>query len=100
MRCENCSTDNSAGAKFCIRCAHPFKLKCPKCLSDNPAEASFCSQCGTALGKAEPLTARSRSIRERISQATESLEPPSVDGERKTISALFADIKGSTELEQ
>ena len=27
-------------------------------------------------------------------------EPPPIDGERKTVTALFADIKGSTELER
>ena len=30
----------------------------------------------------------------------ENSEPPPIDGERKTVTALFADIKGSTELEQ
>src|SRR4029077_2166725 len=35
-----------------------------------------------------------------IRVAVESSEPLSIDGERKTVTALFADIKGSTELEQ
>ena len=35
-----------------------------------------------------------------IRVAVENSEPPAIDGERKTVTALFADIKGSTELEQ
>src|SRR5215469_9667923 len=99
MRCESCSSENSPGAKFCIRCGRSLKLKCSKCASENPLDGRFCSQCGTPLRDAEARVPAS-SNPPRVPQASESLESQSVDGERKTISALFADIKGSTELEQ
>jgi class 3 adenylate cyclase/tetratricopeptide (TPR) repeat protein len=61
-------------------------MRCAKCNSDNPENAKFCIECAApfAAPLAPDLTAA-------------SLAP---DGERKHVTALFADIKGSTELEQ
>src|SRR5207245_522926 len=60
----------------------------------NPASAKFCVECGTpfkAPSQAQPTPATAIEGR-----AVEADEVP--DGERKTVTALFADIKGSTEL--
>src|SRR5271169_143248 len=102
MRCESCLTENPQGAKFCIQCATPFKRRCQKCAFENPPEAKFCAQCATSLGgeAGQPPKATSSSTPSDIRVAVESSEPPEIDGERKTVTALFADIKGSTELEQ
>ena len=102
MRCQNCSAENPEGAKFCIECATPINRQCPQCSFDNPATAKFCSQCATPLRAAaicQPLRAEapnSSGIRVRLDSAA----PEALEGERKTVTALFADIKGSTELEQ
>src|SRR5208283_3590829 len=48
----------------------------------------------------QPSKATSSSTPSGIRVAVESSEPLEIDGERKTVTALFADIKGSTELEQ
>jgi class 3 adenylate cyclase/predicted ATPase len=100
MRCESCSTENPQGAKFCIQCATPFKRRCQKCAFENPPEARFCAQCATSLsGEAgQPSRATSSSTPSGIRVAVESSEPKAIDGERKTVTALFADIKGSMEL--
>src|SRR5271166_5221896 len=99
MRCPNCSTENPQGARFCIQCATPFKRVCPKCGFENPPEARFCAQCATSLTGLEVAqsskTATPSSSPIRVE--AENLEPPS-DGERKTVTVLFADIKGSMEL--
>ena len=102
MRCASCSTENPQGAKFCIQCATPFKRRCQKCAFDNPPEAKFCTQCAIALnGQAgQPSKATSGSTPPVIDVTLKNSEPPAIDGERKTVTALFADIKGSTELEQ
>ncbi len=102
MRCDSCSTENPLGAKFCTQCATPFTRRCHKCAFENPPEARFCAQCATALsGEARhPAKASSSATPEDIRAAVESSEAPAIDGERKTVTALFADIKGSTELEQ
>src|SRR5580700_9617102 len=102
MRCASCSTENPAGAKFCIECAVPFKRRCQKCAFENPPESRFCAQCAAALGGEveQPSKAGSSSTPSGIRVAVENSEPAAIDGERKTVTALFADIKGSTELEQ
>src|SRR5579863_3016712 len=100
MRCQNCSVENPQGAKFCIECATPFSRKCGKCGSDNPAQAKYCAQCATRLteGDAAPAVSASAAGAIRIPQTAEGSAAPETEGERKTVTALFADIKGSTEL--
>ncbi len=103
MRCPDCSVENPEGAKFCIQCAAPLKRTCEKCGFQNPPEARFCAQCAAAL-VGEQVGQRPMppvlSSRSSIRVGPENREPPPGDGERKTVTALFADIKGSTELEQ
>ncbi len=94
MRCSACKTDNPDGLKFCNECGAGLKRACPKCGFDNIATAKFCGQCAAELRKvsAQPETGDAVSA-QKIGPAIEE-----IDGERKTITALFADIKGSTEL--
>jgi class 3 adenylate cyclase/predicted ATPase len=102
MRCQSCSAENPEGAKFCIQCASPFKRRCQKCGSENPPEARFCSQCATSLieDAGQPPKAAAGAASSCIRVAVDSSEPQALEGERKTVTALFADIKGSTELER
>ncbi|MGP0082483.1 MAG: adenylate/guanylate cyclase domain-containing protein [Steroidobacteraceae bacterium] len=96
MRCTKCGTDNAADSIFCNQCATPHSRACPKCARLNAPDAKFCAKCAAALGpaaaKPEP-SGPSLTLREPDDAAA-------LDGERKTVTALFADIKGSTELEQ
>ncbi len=78
-------------------------MRCPACKSENPDGKKFCGDCGTAL--TSPARAETRSV--RASRAATSLYSPHVseerddaipEGERKTITPLFADIQGSMEL--
>jgi len=98
MRCSNCGSENPVNRKFCGECGAPFTVKCPKCGAENSAPFKFCGECGTTLGvataastiRAEPERS---AIRVNPEAASEALE-----GERKTVTALFADIKGSMDL--
>jgi class 3 adenylate cyclase/tetratricopeptide (TPR) repeat protein len=97
MRCPKCARDNPDDAKFCMGCGNPFGIGCPKCGAENPSDASFCKQCGTRLrAKGAPSAAAASS--ERISVSAEQSESAALDGERKTVTTLFADIKGSMDL--
>ena len=107
MRCLQCDTDNPDGAKFCIECGATLQNRCPNCGCENVARAKFCMECGTALTKLlnpqppipSPHTYTPPHLAERIRAEQAALEARGgVDGERKTITALFADIKGSMEL--
>ena len=97
---QQCGADNAAGSRFCNQCATPLSRACPKCARANPPDAKFCAEC------AEPLTSDTTKSTARASSAPpvriapEQPDPAAADGERKTVTALFADIKGSTELEQ
>ena len=68
-------------------------MTCPRCQRETPADAKFCSQCGTRLGTSAGGLARPAIVAER-SLAT-SVIPES---ERKQVTVLFADLKGSMEL--
>ncbi len=93
MRCTKCGTENAAGSRFCNQCAAPLSRACPKCARLNAPDAKFCSECAEALTSDAP---KSPSVRITPEQTDREV----AEGERKTVTALFADIKGSTELEQ
>src|SRR5260221_7192356 len=100
MLCAKCSNDNPADASFCERCGAKLELVCPVCNASVSPGALFCKKCGTAIGAAKPnALAASPSPGSQIKvTADASSAPEPIDGERKTVTALFADIKGSTEL--
>src|SRR4051794_24240537 len=72
-------------------------MKCNRCQKLNPAGARFCNACGvplhTSLPPATPRTYTPAHLAERILTSRSGIE-----GERKQISVLFADVKGSMEL--
>jgi class 3 adenylate cyclase len=125
MRCSSCGSDSPKGSKFCIECGLPLTNRCPRCGAENLPPAKFCGACGTSLsgrtttpastppawpatGRApgpdapaamRPITYTPRHLAERILAEQAAMEARGApDGERKTITALFADIKGSMDL--
>ena len=104
MRCSKCGSENPAGAKFCDGCAARLALQCPSCGTSNRAAAKFCIECAAVLGAvpvAPGSTGATQPARpeEHTIALGAPLEPANLpEGERKTVTALFADIKGSTEL--
>ncbi len=100
MRCSTCNIDNPPDMKFCGNCGAPLRIRCPKCGGNNPPQFKFCGDCGAAL-QSGTVTSPQRSAASTMHQP---VGPASVEendipaGERKTVTALFADIKSSTEL--
>jgi class 3 adenylate cyclase/predicted ATPase len=101
VRCSNCESENADGKKFCGDCGTPLANRCPKCGVVNPSGKSFCGDCGAALAPtntaAEPPAPFGSALAIRISAGGRDTSA-AADGERKTVTALFADIKGSMEL--
>src|SRR3989441_2312965 len=112
MRCASCGFENPEGIKFCGECATPLKRRCPQCGVENPPGFKFCGECATplterpAIAKSSPVAVSStpanytpKHLAERIPAEQVAMEArgPTV-GERETITALFADLKGSTAL--
>jgi class 3 adenylate cyclase/predicted ATPase len=60
-------------------------------------EAKFCDSCGAAL-VASPSRRPDATSDLDVRVSTESGAPEEIEGERKIVTALFADLKGSTEL--
>jgi class 3 adenylate cyclase/predicted ATPase len=99
VTCQSCGHENPEGNRFCGGCGAPLANLCPKCATDNPPDHRFCGKCGAALGGIAPAASPKKSDRPQIHIA-QTTAPENLEGERKTVTALFADIKGSTELEQ
>lgn len=108
MRCAGCGLENPAGAKFCEECGAKLVRVCPACGQEASASAKFCSECGAPLSATPPIAGLVPSapidytppyLAERIRAAQADMEARgAADGERKTITALFADMAGSTAL--
>jgi class 3 adenylate cyclase len=102
MRCKRCGTESTTGKKFCAACGSPLSSRCPKCAAENSPSSAFCEDCGAALaGHAAPAATSSTQAASTAPNIRVTPEQPAgdpLDGERKTVTALFADIKGSTEL--
>jgi class 3 adenylate cyclase/predicted ATPase len=99
MRCSKCGSENPVGKKFCGDCGASLTSRCTKCGADNPPGKPFCGDCGAALLAATPRSPASSSKVPEVAITIEQARASTiVDGERKTVTALFADIKGSMEL--
>jgi class 3 adenylate cyclase/tetratricopeptide (TPR) repeat protein len=103
MQCPRCQHHNETGAKFCEECAAPLAHACAQCGRPLSATAKFCPECAhpTGLPVAAPRAPRFDSpesyipkhLAEKILTSKSALE-----GERKQVTVLFADLKGSMEL--
>jgi len=94
MTCAACGTENRAGRKFCVECGSALALKCMACGTPHAAGEKFCGECGAILVDGAPANAPVASaakpsalgIRVKAEQADASTP---LDGERKTVTALF-----------
>src|SRR5713226_6211396 len=102
MRCSKCGKEGIPGKKFCAECGSPLSNRCSNCNSDNAPGAKFCADCGSALnGDVAAQGGGKRFAAEAVGGVRVAPERPAgdpLDGERKTVTALFADIKGSMDL--
>ena len=91
MRCISCGADNRDGRKFCSKCGGALARACANCGALSEPGDDFCGDCGASLtARTEPAKAAEPAIRIALEASSATL-----DGERKTVTALFADIKVS-----
>jgi class 3 adenylate cyclase/tetratricopeptide (TPR) repeat protein len=82
-----------------VECATPLLRTCAGCGAQLPPGAKFCPECARPVDGAPsrriatPDTYTPRHLAERILDSRQSIE-----GERKQVTVLFADLKGSMEL--
>jgi class 3 adenylate cyclase/tetratricopeptide (TPR) repeat protein len=110
------------GAKFCGACGAPLALACPRCGAQNPPAFKFCSECGSSLAAgaapggaraAAPPAAAPPAPKDAVFRLQEAkvraytpshlaekilTSAPALEGERKAVTVLFADVAGFTHL--
>jgi class 3 adenylate cyclase/tetratricopeptide (TPR) repeat protein len=102
VRCAKCGTNNSSTNNFCAKCGNALAKHCAKCQAENPPTSDFCGKCGTRLTDGPNAAVATSFPQGSAPNIRVTPEQPdgstALDGERKTVTALFADIKGSTAL--
>src|SRR5262245_16391585 len=101
MNCPRCRTVNPPEARFCLECATPLLSRCASCGATLIAAAKFCVICSHPVDRPReqasrfdvPATYTPGHLAETILNSKAGLE-----GERKQVTVLFADLKGSMEL--
>ena len=104
MICANCRRENPADDRFCGGCGAPLPRACPACGRPTPPGDAFCGGCGQAFESpaqpnryvpvhSDPRAYTPKHLAEKILASKSALE-----GERKQVTVLFADVKGSLEL--
>jgi class 3 adenylate cyclase/predicted ATPase len=93
--CQSCGHENPAANQFCGGCGAALVRACAACGNSNPPDHRFCGKCGAVLGGSATAAKQAEPPRVRIS---ERVDLENLEGERKTVTALFADIKGSMDL--
>jgi len=107
MRCSRCQHENREGARFCEACGDPLTQPCPACGRRPRPSAAFCDHCGARL--IEPTSTPPGESAARQPPIPASYPPShlaekiltskgALEGERKQVTVLFADLKGSMEL--
>ena len=104
MKCPRCQAENREGARFCRQCGATFGAVCLSCGAKVEAGSKFCDGCGTPLDATpasgprasrfdSPESYTPKHLAEKILTSKTAME-----GERKQVTVLFADLKGSMEL--
>src|SRR5213083_1698195 len=101
MKCSKCQQENPPGSNFCVGCGARLGSACASCGMELSAGSRFCNRCGAPV-QAEtrasprfgsPASYTPKHLAEKILTSRSALE-----GERKLVTVLFADLKGSMEL--
>src|SRR6266702_4012047 len=99
MNCPTCTAALPDDAAFCGQCGNALRSgkACARCGKANAPEMRFCLGCGAPLSPAAfdqaPRAYTPRHLAEKILTSR-----PALEGERKHVTVLFADVKGSMEL--
>src|SRR3972149_3026134 len=93
--CPRCRAPAAEAAAFCEECGARFERVCPSCRTPVSVSARVCRDCGAPLGADDrsPASFTPSHLASKILASRAALE-----GERKQVTALFADLRGSMEL--
>ena len=100
ISCPSCGHANRPDRRFCTECGRRLGRACAACGTPTEAEEKFCGHCGALLveqanAARAPAAYTPRHLAEKILTSRSALE-----GERKQVTVLFADVKGSMGLSE
>jgi class 3 adenylate cyclase/tetratricopeptide (TPR) repeat protein len=105
VKCSRCAVSNREGARYCRACGQRLAPRCPACGTVLDAGSAYCDHCGGAVGRdeaaapavdyGEPRSYTPRHLTERILAGRAALQ-----GERKVVTVLFADVASYTALSE
>ena len=104
MKCPRCQQESPADADFCPECGTKLAVVCVACGIVNAPTHKFCKKCGQALGTGADRSQTNAPFKSPSSYTPKHLaekiltSKTEFGGERKQVTVLFADLKGSTEL--
>ena len=101
MHCPRCRHESLPSSRFCTECGARLALVCAGCGAELAEGVRFCGQCGLSVESqragqtrfASPEAYTPRHLAEKIRTSRTAIA-----GERKQVTVLFADLKGSMEL--
>jgi class 3 adenylate cyclase/tetratricopeptide (TPR) repeat protein len=98
-RCHRCGARNDAHARFCEECGTWLDARCPACQAPVRPGKPYCGNCGSALGaRRAGLPGAQRPLPLELARRLQREGATAPEGERKQVTVLFADLKGSLEL--
>lgn len=119
MKCPNCQADNLDEHRFCEQCGSPLELRCPQCKTSVRPGARFCGACGHRLAELTgapptpppqslaPVSAPTLDYHSRLTAYTPKhladkilTSRSALEGERRQVTVLFADVAGFTTLSE
>jgi class 3 adenylate cyclase/tetratricopeptide (TPR) repeat protein len=104
MKCTGCRTENPETNRFCRECGAKLFRTCDQCGAECLPADKFCGNCGHHLATDEetsridfdqPRSYTPKFLAEKILTARSAIE-----GERKLVTVLFADVAGFTSLSE
>ena len=108
MKCPKCQFDNNDGMNFCGKCGIKLERFCPQCNFGNPPEYHFCGKCGYGLCLPSEPSTKDLTFDEKLIKIQRYLpkgltkkilsKKDRIEGERKQVTVMFADMVGFTQL--
>ena len=102
MKCPKCQFDSPEGAKFCNQCGNKLGIACPECGNINLHGSKFCNECAHDLRKRKQVSIIDDSDLKSSTQKPLTAEIlatyKKIEGERKPVTVLFADLCCYTEM--
>jgi len=108
VKCLKCRAENPETKKFCHECGAKLTTGCPKCGSEVLPADKFCGECGGQLSIPTKPIPRELSFDEKLQKIQKYLprgltekvlsQRGKIEGERRQVTVMFADMQGFTPL--